>query len=241
MTIDSLLVRASWWQMSDARLAAGLLGLLLAVSLPAAAWNLGEQIAEPAWAWTSPQEFDLPGVRVRVQHFDAAEDPTQAARRLISRSPDRFARLQFTGPSLRLSGMAAGAHWLADLTKTSTGTSGVISSLTPRNDVRGVSHFDASSLVPCRSAPVISMSLRVPIPASIVRIECPGAERQVLDQLRNRLRLARWDPADGGMPVSGPLARDWRHASGAALSVLSEVRSSGVVLTLWHRESEPRS
>jgi hypothetical protein len=238
MSIDSPLFRAAWWRMSSERIAAGLLGLLWVVSLPAAAWNLGKQIGEPGWTWTSPQEFDLPGVRVRVQHFDVSGDPAQAAKQLVAMSPDRFARLQFSGPALRLSGVAGGAHWLAHLTKTSTGTTGVISSLTPRNDARDVSQFNPSALLPCRSAPVISLSLRDPVPASMVRVECPGVERQVLGQLRHRLRLARWEPAGGRTPVSGPLVRDWRHASGAALSVLSEVRPSGVVLTLWHRESE---
>lgn len=240
MSIDSLLVRAAWRRMSRERIAAGLLGFLWVVSLPAAAWNMGKQITKPGWTWTRPQEFDLPGVRVRVQHFDVSGDPAQAARQLVSMSPDRFARLQFSRSSLRLSGVAGGAHWLAHLTKTSTGTSGVISSLTPRNDARGVSHFNPAALLPCRSAPVISMSSQDPVQASMVRVECPGVERQVLSQLRHRLQLARWEPAGGGTPVSGPLVRDWRHASGAALSVLSEVRPSGVVLTLWHRESEHR-
>lgn len=230
---------AARWRMAREKVAASLLGLLLAMPMPAAAWNLREQIPEPAWIWASPQEYDLPGVRVRVQHFAAPAEPAQAARRLASLAPDCFARLQFSGSSLRLSGLSDGAHWLAHLRRTSTGTAGVVSSLTPGDAARG-GHSDAYALVPCRAAPVIRMSVRHPIPASIVRVECPGKEQQILAQLQQRLRLGRWEPVAGDPPASGLLARDWRHVSGAVLSVLSEVRPSGVALTLWRRESEPR-
>lgn len=240
MRIDTSLIRAAWLRMAGERMAVGFLGLLLAVPMPAAAWNLREQISEPAWTWARPQEYGLPGARVRVQHFDAAVEPAQVARRLVSLAPDRFVRLQFSGPSLSLSGMAAGAHWLAHLQKTPAGTTGMVSSLTPGDDVRGISHFDLSALIPCHAAPAIRVFSRDPIPASMVRVACPGTERQILDQLRHRLRLGRWEPVDGNGSVSGLLARDWRHASGAVLSVLSETRAPDVVLTLWRRESESR-
>lgn len=237
MKIGGPRIRAARWRMAGGRVAACFLGLLLTV--PAAAWNLREQIPEPAWTWDGPQEYDLPGVRVRVQHFNAEAEPVQAARRLVSLLPDRLARLQFSGSSLMLSGLAAGAHWLAHLQKTPTGTTGMVSSLTPGDGVRGFGHFNAPALIPCDATPVIGVSSRDPDPASMVRVECPGTEQQVLDRLRHRLRSGRWEPVGGGTSVSG-LARDWRHASGAALSVLSEVRPSVVVLTVWHREPEPR-
>ncbi|HXE19895.1 MAG TPA: hypothetical protein VN629_09910 [Castellaniella sp.] len=223
------------------RFVGALLGLLAGLPTGAApTWNLAEQIRDPAWIWSRPQEYDLSGVRVRLQHFEASIAPDHAARRLASLSPPRFVRLQVVGSSLWLSGMPIGEHWIAHLGGTSVRTTGLVSSLMPGNDKRGPQRFDARILVPCGSAPVLRMASRDPVAASIIRVECRGSERQILGQLRRRLRMAHWEPKDGVVSASGPLARDWRHSSGAELSVLAEVHPSRIVLTFWHRVSESR-
>lgn len=221
-------------------LAAGLLGVsAFWPEAAAAAADLHEQLPGPVWVWSDVQEYDLPGARIRVRRFQASVAPADAARRLAASAP-RFTRLQLLGSSLWLSGLQDDEHWMAHLRRHAGGTAGLVSSLVPQAGSQ-VPWAGVRALVPCPASRVIRMSSREPASAVLLHVACPGSANDVQRQLGRRLRAARWQPAEGSGSESADGTGDWRHPSGALLTILSQVRASEVWLTFWHRAPESRS
>jgi len=208
---------------------------LLCWSSPAVSWDLRDQLADPVWRWSEPQEFDLPGARLRMQRFSASLPPQEAARLLSGLSSPRFSRLQASASGLRLSGLSGAMHWLAQLQPRSMATVGEVSSLESR-DPSGVA-FDARRFAPTSARLVIQSFSRSPGRSTLARLECEGDLSMVLSQVRDRLRDGHWRPSGEAGGSSSVFPSEWKHGE-ARLSVLHEFREGRVVLTFWHRASE---
>ncbi|CAM5181096.1 hypothetical protein CDEF62S_05914 [Castellaniella defragrans] len=198
-------------------------------------WDLRDQLASPAWRWSEPQEFDLPGARLRVQQFSTSLDLQEAARRLSNLPAGRFMRLQVAGSGLWLSGLSGAVHWLAQLGAQTGAIVGGVSSLEPRDAAPGV--FDARRFAPPGARPVVQTFSRAPGRATLARLECEGEAVNVLQEVARRLRGERWRPSSESpeSPLAFPV--EWRREA-ARLSVLHEARAGRVVLTFWHRAPE---
>jgi hypothetical protein len=197
-------------------------------------WNLREQLADPGWAWSQPESFELPGAWLRVQEFSAPLDAERVADRLARLRGGPFVRMQVVGPSLWLSGLDGAAHWLARLRVQAGTTRGQVSSLTPREDPD--TGFDALRFAPSGARRILWTSGRDAGRASLTRLECEGDPDGIQAGVARRLREGGWRPEDAQAPRES--AARWRHPAGARLSVLSEIHTDRVVLTFWHHAGE---
>ena len=209
----------------------------VAWAAPIDAWDFRARLSDPAWSWAVPEFFELPGARLRVQRFSARVVAQEAARTLTRLPGSSFSRLQLTGPAIWLSGLSGAVHWLARLQVGPEATEGEISSLEP---YAHFSHgFDALSLMPAGSRPVI----QVPAPhagaMSLSRLEADGRADPVLAHVARQLRARHWQPVEDATPDRA-FAAEWRSADGARLSILYEAGAGRVFLTFWHRAEASR-
>jgi hypothetical protein len=220
--------------------------LVMALGLPAAGavaapepWSPGPALQGADWSWSAPQDFDLPGARLRLLRFAARFSPDEAARRLALHAPRHFDRLQLSGPVLQLSGMQQGRHWLAQLGPGHGGTQGMVSSLSPQTSTVG-SSFLAASFVPSGSRRVLRVSGRAARPDVLESYDCSAPLSRVAEHVDGALRRARWQPVSGAAHAISPgVLLEWSHSDGARLTVHIHPRAGSVALTFWHRPEAP--
>ncbi|WP_146030591.1 hypothetical protein [Castellaniella caeni] len=252
--------------------AAILLGLALLASRSAGAslpaWDPVQALADQGWRWTREAMPRLPGADVTLYRFQARQPPLEVARRLLASGPARFARLQWAGGVLLLSGGQGPSHWLAQLQGDPQGTRGLLSSLTPAAPPSGMPTFDAARLVPPGARQVLRTRDDGQAAGAVLSaFDCDGTLAQVEQALRRALQKDHWQPEqaavrplldglvpDGlapGGPESGGLVSDgpppaglapgisrWRHAQLGGLALHIRPRTSSVAVTFWHYPRE---
>lgn len=199
------------WTIGRCRVAAILLGLALLASRSAGAslpaWDPAQALADQGWHWTREAMPRLPGADVTLYRFQARQPPLEVARRLLASGPARFARLQWAGGVLLLSGGQGPSHWLAQLRGDPQGTRGLLSSLTPAAPPSGMPAFDAARLVPPGARRVLqTRGDGHAAGVALSAFDCGGTLAQVGQALRQALQKDRWQPEQAAVrPVSdGP-------------------------------------